>query len=143
MHDSRVEITVPMKDQMCMGHNIGKIVEFWDMPEAIVGSGGLRSNIRDMTKFLAANLGVIRTPITNYLKKCHQRLYNTEIPEEYCGLGWITSRTQKGDVTWHDGITGGFTNFIGFNQQTKKGLVILTNSRKIWLNEFSFALLNS
>jgi serine-type D-Ala-D-Ala carboxypeptidase/endopeptidase len=143
MDDSGVEITAIMKDRMCMGHNIGKTVEFWDTPEAIVGSGGLRSNIQDMTKFLAANLGFVQTPITNFLKKCHKRLYSTETSGEYCGFGWIISGTQKGDVIWHDGITGGFANFIGFNQHTQKGLVILTNSRKNWLTDFSFSLLNS
>lgn len=137
MKSSGIDITtVSTKELLCRGHNIGKTVEFWHTPAAIVGSGGLYSTIEDMTRFLAANLGLVSSNITEPLKQCHTPLYSTSIEDEYCGLGWITSRTETGDLIWHDGITGGFANVISFNPTTQKGLVILTNSKKNWLPRF-------
>lgn len=141
MTRSLVQLTPSIGPNTCMGHNIGKIVGNWDTPEAIVGSGGLRSTIKDMTQFLAANLGLIESPISNLLKECHNKIINTDILDEYCGLGWIISDAPQGEIIWHDGITGGFTNFIALDKQKEKGIVILTNSRKNGLRDFSFSIL--
>jgi len=43
------------------------------------------------------------------------------------GLGWIRTTSPAGDIVWHNGGTGGFSSFLGFNVRTKEGLVVLAN----------------
>jgi CubicO group peptidase (beta-lactamase class C family) len=43
------------------------------------------------------------------------------------GLGWVRT-SRKGDTAiWHNGGTGGFSTFLGFNPSAGRGVVLLTN----------------
>lgn len=44
------------------------------------------------------------------------------------GLGWYTTRTQGREITWHDGSTGGFTSYMGFDRSSRQGVVVLSNT---------------
>lgn len=44
------------------------------------------------------------------------------------GLFWITSTFDDREVTWHDGATGGFSSFVGFERDTGRGVVVLANT---------------
>jgi tetratricopeptide (TPR) repeat protein len=41
------------------------------------------------------------------------------------GLGWIITTTSEGDIYWHNGGTGGYRTYIGFNKLLRKGVVVL------------------
>lgn len=43
---------------------------------------------------------------------------------------------------WHNGGTGGFRSFIGFNAKAEKGVVVLSNSTEGWPDAFSLGLLD-
>ncbi|MFA4952476.1 serine hydrolase, partial [Brevundimonas sp.] len=40
------------------------------------------------------------------------------------GYGWHIT----GEVTWHNGMTGGFASWIGFDRGGDRAVVILTNT---------------
>lgn len=130
------------KKEFSEGHYLDHILPNWSMSEVMQGAGGLLSTIQDITQFLTANLCIGSSPITDLLKQCHQPQYKINSSESI-GLAWIISHSKCGDIIWHDGITGGFRSFIGFNQETKKGIVILTNSNMGWVNEFGLSLLKN
>jgi CubicO group peptidase (beta-lactamase class C family) len=44
------------------------------------------------------------------------------------GLGWVTSRIDGRDITWHNGATGGFGSWIGFDREAGRGVVVLSAS---------------
>ncbi|MBO0653583.1 beta-lactamase family protein [Streptomyces triculaminicus] len=44
------------------------------------------------------------------------------------GLGWYTTSIEGRDITWHDGATGGFTSYMGFDRNSKQGVVVLSNT---------------
>ncbi|BDM71291.1 hypothetical protein HEK616_47780 [Streptomyces nigrescens] len=44
------------------------------------------------------------------------------------GLGWYTTHAQGREITWHDGSTGGFTSYMGFDRSGRRGVVILSNT---------------
>jgi CubicO group peptidase (beta-lactamase class C family) len=44
------------------------------------------------------------------------------------GLGWVTSRIDGRDITWHNGATGGFSSWIGFDREAGRGVVVLSAS---------------
>ncbi|GAB7033455.1 hypothetical protein JCM4914_49160 [Streptomyces platensis subsp. malvinus] len=44
------------------------------------------------------------------------------------GLGWYTTRIQGREITWHNGSTGGFASYMGFDRSSHQGVVILSNT---------------
>ncbi|MFD1935335.1 serine hydrolase domain-containing protein [Nonomuraea mangrovi] len=46
------------------------------------------------------------------------------------GYGWYTTTTAKGQVTWHNGGTGGFRAYVGFDRAGGRGVVVLGNTDK-------------
>lgn len=118
------------------GHHLNQIVDHWDFTQAIVAAGGLRSNVHDLTQFLLVNLKVLNSPLTASLAECHKPQCTANSETQF-GLGWILSSS----IIWHNGGTGGFCSFLGFNPETQKGVVILSNSTDRWPEELGFKLL--
>jgi serine-type D-Ala-D-Ala carboxypeptidase/endopeptidase len=54
------------------------------------------------------------------------------------GLGWIT--TDKG-IIWHNGGTGGYRSFLGFTDDRRRGVIILSNTA-LDLDDLGFASLD-
>ncbi|MGW4475465.1 serine hydrolase domain-containing protein [Nonomuraea sp. NPDC004354] len=46
------------------------------------------------------------------------------------GYGWFTTKTAEGEVTWHNGGTGGFRSYVGFDRAGRRGVVVLGNTDK-------------
>ncbi|GGM21608.1 hypothetical protein GCM10011608_02810 [Micromonospora sonchi] len=44
------------------------------------------------------------------------------------GYGWFTTRHGDREITWHNGATGGFYAYVGFERATGKGVVVLGNT---------------
>jgi CubicO group peptidase (beta-lactamase class C family) len=49
-------------------------------------------------------------------------------PGQRVGLGWLTTRIDGRDITWHNGATGGFTSYMGFDRATGRGVAVLSNT---------------
>jgi len=128
------------KKHFAVGHLQKGEVEYWDII-SLAGCGGLRSDIKDMTNFLKANMGLIESSISRLLKKCHEKQYDLS-PDCSIGLGWMITKTDDGNFIWHNGGTGGFRTFLGFNTKTKKGVVVLANSGEEWPDAFAMNLLD-
>lgn len=144
MKHTGVSLTPEMQADLAKGHDARQAAEYWDLTEAAAGAGALRSNVEDMTQFLAANMGSLRSPLTSLLRECHKRQCATgpDTPDTDMGLGWIISHSDQADVVWHNGGTGGFRTFLGFNPKTEKGIVVLSNSTEGWPDLFGLSLLD-
>jgi len=44
------------------------------------------------------------------------------------GLGWFTKTIDGHTISWHNGGTGGFTSFVGFDRDARSGVVVLSNT---------------
>ena len=44
------------------------------------------------------------------------------------GLCWHITTSLGGTVVWHNGETGGYHSFVGFDRKKKMGVVVLSNS---------------
>ena len=64
MDSTGIKVPLKMRNQMSTGHLSNQPVPLWQIPEHMLGCVGMLSNIKDMTQFLAANLGMINSPIT-------------------------------------------------------------------------------
>lgn len=140
MKNTKITLNSNMKDNLAYGHHLKEEVSYWDIP-TLGGAGALRSNISDMTNFLAANLGLLDSPLTTLLKQCHQKQF--EVMSTFgIGFGWMITTSNDSEIIWHNGGTGGFRNYLGFNLKTGKGVVILSNSSEDWPDELGAVLLD-
>ena len=121
---SGTRFTEAAREHLASGHDeTGAPVENWDLA-ALAGAGAIHSTVNDMLRYLRANLGVDHTPSADSMKYAQQP--RRDAPHNMrIGLAWNT--TDKG-VTWHNGGTGGYRSFLGFDADTHKGVVILTNT---------------
>lgn len=52
----------------------------------------------------------------------------TEDDRNRVGYGWFTTRYDDREVVWHNGGTGGFRAYVGFERATGRGVVVLGNT---------------
>ncbi len=46
------------------------------------------------------------------------------------GYAWFTDRHGQREIAWHNGATGGFRSWVGFDRATGEGVVVLGNTDK-------------
>lgn len=111
----------------------GDLGKNWDWREndAYLSAGGVTSNIGDMLKY--ANLQLKSS--FSYLSKTHHQLSdksgNTEQNEkmnihvDYMCAAWVGDN--KNEILWHNGGTGNYNSYIGFDKKNQIAVVILSN----------------
>lgn len=101
----------------------------WLLPNHLAGAGAIRSTGSDMLRFLKANMGLIPTPLDAAIQLSHQEIYK-EDDHRAMGMNWI--RAFEGDLSqnilWHNGGTGGYRSYLGFTEDLRFGVVVLTNT---------------
>jgi len=110
------------------GYSDAKAVKAWTWSDAscVQGAGGLLSNAEDMMKYLLANMNPSDNALGRAIKNTHQARFDIGGPSKMkIGLGW---HIRNNAIVWHNGGTGGFRTFAGFDAGKKIAVVILTNS---------------
>jgi serine-type D-Ala-D-Ala carboxypeptidase/endopeptidase len=153
--DTRVTLNQEQRLRLAPGHNMNLVVKNWDF-DALAGAGALRSTIKDMQKFLRANIQTSSS--TAFLQSCHKTRVNgplssnAKIPSlllrglvnsiklfrfrrpknryrKAIGLGWIAGQlsVNRQSFLWHNGETAGYCSFVGFCAETQTGVAVLCN----------------
>ena len=131
-------LTEAMNAHLAPGHFFtGEAVNNWDF-DVLAGAGAIRSTANDMLRYLQANIGVERSPLTAAMKLAQQPRRNM-VGTNRIGLAWIT--TDKG-IVWHNGQTGGYRSFLGFTADGRRGVVILANTA-VDIDDLGFATLDA
>ena len=107
----------------------------WNDQSVITGAGGIVSNAEDMMKYLIAQLNAA-SPLANAFTLAHQP--RAAAGKMKIGYGW---HIKDENIVWHNGGTGGFRSFAGFDKSKNKAVVILTNSTT-GADDLGFHLLN-
>jgi hypothetical protein len=94
-----------------------------------------------MLLFLAANLDSTRRPLGPVLAVTHGTRRETTIPNMTIGLAWHILKTTGGTIVWHNGGTGGYRSFLGFDLGKRVGIVALSNSA-IGIDDVGFHLID-
>ncbi len=126
MNDTRVTLTPEMKARLAVGHNPALVpVENWDLP-TLAGAGALRSTANDMLVFLAANLGYVKSPLAQAMadEVSIRRPVAGEIEIAY---GWHVQTKDGSSIIWHNGGTGGYRTYMGYDPKARTGVVVLSN----------------
>jgi CubicO group peptidase (beta-lactamase class C family) len=98
----------------------------WDLP-TLAGAGGIRSTANDLLTFLAAFLGYTKTPLAPAMALMLETRRPTDIPNIEIALGWHIT-TKDGLFVWHNGGTGGYRTYVGYDPKTRTGVVLLANA---------------
>jgi CubicO group peptidase (beta-lactamase class C family) len=127
MDMSTITLSGDTEAWMARGHDAqGNVTSLWDIP-TLAGAGAIRSNMDDMLVFLDANVGAPESDLQRAMRDA-QQVRNEFGPGMVIGLNWITRTVGTDRVVWHNGGTGGFRSFIGFDPDRGVGAVVLTNS---------------
>lgn len=139
MTDTAITLTAEMKERLAAGHDASmNPVANWDIP-TLAGAGALRSTVDDLLKFVGANLGLAETELLPAFETAHRP--RESMGGARVGLGWITTTGHGRTITWHNGGTGGYHSFVGFDKERGLGVVVLSNATSS-IDDIGFHLLD-
>lgn len=129
MKDTRIALTPAMKQRLAPGHtDQGTVTKNWDLP-TFAGAGALRSTVNDMLTYIRANADSMSAPLGRTLAVAHVERRPAGPPQTTIGLAWHRTKTPSGrTIVWHNGGTGGYRSFTGYDESTGNGVVVLTNT---------------
>ena len=113
--------------RLAVGYQRGRPIDHWALA-GLAGAGALLSTGNDMLKFLAAQLQPDLTPLGEAITLSQQERHHSR--RFGIALGWIVAGTPSNPILWHNGGTGGFAAFAGFDPAHGTGTVALANSRR-------------
>lgn len=128
MNDTRITLSPEEKARFATGYDASlKAVPAWDLP-TLAGAGALRSTANDLLTFVAANLGYVKSPLAPAVAEMLTVRRPTGMPNLEIALGWHILTREDREIIWHNGGTGGFRSFIGFDPKSRTGVVVLSNA---------------
>jgi CubicO group peptidase (beta-lactamase class C family) len=129
MSQTGITLTPGMKEHLVLGHNTdGRVVPNWDVG-VLAGAGALRSTARDLLKFARANLAAPTDRLPRLLQKMREIRAKTTRPNLSMALGWLVRHADQRTIVWHNGGTGGYRTWMGFDPDRKTAAIVLTNSQ--------------
>jgi D-alanyl-D-alanine-carboxypeptidase/D-alanyl-D-alanine-endopeptidase len=128
MTNTAITLSKSMKDRLAIGHDAAlQPAANWDLP-TLAGAGALRSTTNDLLTFLAANIGISKSPLASSMASMLATRRPTGIPGLDIALGWHISTINGHEIVWHNGGTGGYRTWIGFDPKSRTGVVVLSNT---------------
>jgi CubicO group peptidase (beta-lactamase class C family) len=136
MRDTTIQLLAEQRQRLTPGHNPqGELVSNWDF-DVLAPAGAFRSTAADLLKFVEANLAPAATPLGRSLTEAQRVQFETW--SDKLGLAWQIEETIEGlTFHWHNGGTGGYASFIGFDKTHQTGVVILSNYGDAMANDSS------
>ncbi len=126
MAETRITLTPEMKARLAAGHNESlTAVPNWDLP-TFAGAGALRSTANDMLTFLAANLGYVKTPLAQDMAD-EVSIRRPAGPGMEIAYAWHVQTKDGSSIIWHNGGTGGYRTYMGYDPKARTGVVVLAN----------------
>jgi len=103
----------------------------WSESDAYMPTGALLSNITDMMKYAKIHMD----EKLDYLSIAHEELAEVNattatyekmgIRVDALGAGWMIDK--ENNIIWHNGGTGNYNSYMGFDKEKQIGVVILSN----------------
>jgi serine-type D-Ala-D-Ala carboxypeptidase/endopeptidase len=138
MNDTKITLTDDDRTRLAPARALGGVpVANWDLG-SVAGAGGIRSDVNDMLQYVAANLGLIDTPVNAAIQMTHERLAEVDAKTDI-GMGWhIGKRTGARN---HGGQTAGYHSFVAFVPEKKIGVVVMSNTSGLMVDTIGTQLL--
>lgn len=127
MTQTSVSPTAAMQTHFAPGHTIdGNLQQPWTFGE-LGAAGAIDSTLHDMLIYLHANMA---KPPSTKIEKAMAFAQQPRFPIGLNGamkIGLVWQTNVMSGITWHNGETGGYHAFMGFNKSKGFGIVLLTN----------------
>ena len=138
MRHTVIALSPDLQARLAPGHSPAlEPVPNWDLP-TFAGAGALRSSTNDMLTFLGAALGYPSSPLdsafaTMLATRPSPSSLSTRRPPSSTAaldtaLGWQIFKGKETEVIWHNGGTGGYRTWAGYEPRSRTGVVVLTNA---------------
>jgi D-alanyl-D-alanine-carboxypeptidase/D-alanyl-D-alanine-endopeptidase len=126
LDSTTTQLSQEQSTRLTPGHSSDdKVTSNWHF-DSLAGCGAIRSDAADLLKFIQAELTPGDSEISKALKTTQKTYYEGFTGN--IGLGWqITETFENLTVLWHNGGTGGYRSFVGFDKNNQTGVVILSN----------------
>lgn len=130
IRDTYLIDTEERRAQLSKGYNRAGIDASPWVFSSFGGSEGLKSNVLELSKYVKATMGISGTKLDSILPKTHHKMSTSVYSDKiHLGKAWhILDHKSKFDIRMHTGTTGGHKSFVAFIDETKTGVVILSNS---------------
>jgi len=129
MKNSSLFLTEKQKENLAIGHNEElNPTSNWNANDCFQGAGSIKSSLRDMFKFLEANMGLTDTSLNEAMELTQQ----AQFPDPYgdsVGLVWVIEVIEGQRIVWHNGGTGGYKAYLGFDRELGNGVIIFFNCK--------------
>lgn len=103
----------------------------WNLA-ALAGAGALRSTATDLVAYVRAQLDGGPPELAEGIRLSRE-VEHRRSSFAWVHLGWMAHRLHARQGAhlqiWHNGGTGGFSSFVGFDPETGTGVVVLGNTR--------------
>ena len=125
---TRITLSDDMRRRLAQSHDREqKPTPLLDLPASLQGAGAVRSNVKNLTIFLKACMGLSRTPLSASFARLLETRRRTTLAGTDVGLGWFVSTDSKDEIVWKSGVTGGFKTFIAYSTRSRRGALVLSN----------------
>ena len=131
MSGTVITISPELQTRFATGHSERLVpVSNWDIG-TLAGAGALRSTANDLLNFLAVPLGYTSSPLAPAFARMLTVRRPTGQPGVDVALAWHIFTRGGDDLIWHNGGTGGYRSFIGYNPKARVGVVVMSNASTI------------
>lgn len=128
MKSTSVRLSEAATGRLARGHDAHlQPAANWEF-SALAGAGALRSTANDLLTFLSAAIGLTKTPLSNAMAAMTSVRRKTDSPNVEIALGWHISKIDGREIVWHNGGTGGYRSYMGYDTGRRFGVVVLSNA---------------
>jgi CubicO group peptidase (beta-lactamase class C family) len=122
----------------------GEAANPWDFHPDMAGVGGVRATLADMLRYMEGELGSRDSAITPALALTQQEV--ARVDGHRMGMNWNLSIVNGQTIASHEGATGGYSSFVGFDRDAKRAVVLLSDTSLVTLGglgQLGFHLLDT
>jgi CubicO group peptidase (beta-lactamase class C family) len=98
----------------------------WDFPADMAGVGGVRATLPDMLRYLEGEIGTCESAITPALARTQEQV--ASVGGHRMGMNWNLSARNGHTIVSHEGGTGGYSSYTGFDRVAKRAVVLLSDT---------------
>jgi len=128
MESTSLDLTEAQLANLAVGHSDSRSVRpNFTAQDIYQGAGFIKTSLDDMLEYLKAHMGLVATPLNDALEYTREPRFPVEGWGD-SGLDWYTKGLADGQVvTYKGGLTGGYGAYMGINDATSTGVIVLIN----------------
>jgi CubicO group peptidase (beta-lactamase class C family) len=140
MNETSASITPQIQARLMPGFTQGLTPSpAWTLT-GLAGAGAINSSMHDMLLYLKANMEAPSGRLGSAMAFAQKSRSDTTLaPFMKIGLNWFTNVNSH--ITWHNGETGGYHAFLGFDRAAGAGIVVLANVASFRVDDLAIHLL--